>query len=310
MSKPMVYVVVARHGERWDYSQRDIGKGKEWIESVERPWDPPLSPHGLNQAARLGEHICEKLQELGLPRIAEVYSSPLLRCRQTACKAADVLNSKTDKDSHMKVRVEFGLTESLNQSWYRSWALLHLSDTTWGFVPPGPKRELDEYEPHELHPSSQIPAEQLLDWKSVLTHSISDDDLASNAKLLDLQDMDYVSSTRIEKKFALKPTCLLESKREQEDRMYSVLKDKVEHCIKEGLTRTLLMVSHGGPVTHLYSKLTGYGWHCHGESKYCSYTIYQFDSGNLVGGTPLCTTLLVNESKYLDDLWLDSPANI
>jgi broad specificity phosphatase PhoE len=305
-----VFVIVARHGERWDYVQREVGKGKEWIASVERPWDPPLSPNGLKQASRMGEHLFEKIQELGLPCISAVYSSPLLRCRQTACQAIDALNSKTESDYHLKVRVELGLTESLNQSWYRAWALIQLSDTTWGFVPPGPSRELHEYETHELHPSSQMPAEKILDWKNVMTVSLCDIDKVSNAKLLELHDMDYHSSTRIEKEFALKPTCLLETNKEQEDRMYQVLKEKVLSCIKEGVTRTLLMVSHGGPVTHLYSKLTGNNWHCHGESKYCCYSIYQFDSVESNGDMPSCKPLLVNESKYLDDLWSDSSTNI
>ncbi|KAG7342183.1 phosphoglyceromutase [Nitzschia inconspicua] len=105
MSKPKVFVVVARHGERWDYLQRDAGKGKEWIECAERPWDPPLSPNGLKQALRLGEHLGIKLQELGLPPISAVYTSPFLRCRQTACHATNALNAKVDPRDHLKIRI-------------------------------------------------------------------------------------------------------------------------------------------------------------------------------------------------------------
>lgn len=311
MAKRMVFIVVARHGERWDYLQRDAGKGREWVESVERPWDPPLSPNGLKQATRLGEHLGTKLQELGLPPIAAVYTSPFLRCRQTACQAVEALNSnRTDPRIPLKVRIELGLTESLNQSWYRSWALSGLSDTTWGFVAPGPRRELSDYGTSELHPSSQVPAQNILNWKDVTTQPLSDLHEKSNALLLKHQDTAYESSTDIEKEFALKPNVVLESKTEQEDRMYQVLEKKVASCTEDGTSQTLLMVSHGGPVTHLYTKLTGNNWHSHGESKYCCYSIYQFESTESIGGLSSCQPLLVNQSSYLDELWSDSTANI
>jgi broad specificity phosphatase PhoE len=270
-----------------------------------------LSPNGLKQATRLGEHLGVKLRELGLPPISAVYTSPFLRCRQTACHAVHALNAQNDEIDQLKVRIELGLTESLNQNWYRSWALLALSDTTWGFVPHGPRRELYDYKRHELHPSSQVPAQNILNWKDVTTHTLSDLDKTSNDLLSKLQDLEYESTTTIEKDFALKPQCLLETKTEQEDRMYQVLANKVASGLQEGQCQTLLMVSHGGPVTHLYTKLTGNNWHSHGESKYCCYSIYQFEQAEDVNTSmPSCTPLLVNESKYLNDLWSDSSANI
>ncbi|KAG7342182.1 hypothetical protein IV203_007274 [Nitzschia inconspicua] len=143
-----------------------------------------------------------------------------------------------------------------------------------------------------------------------MTPSSSDLDGASNTLLLKLQDTEYESSTAIEKEFGLKPKCLLETQREQEDRMYQVLNTKIASCMEEGDNRTLLMISHGGPVTHLYTKLTGKNWHSHGESKYCCYSIYQFDLNESNHDMPTCVPLLVNESKYLEDLWSDSTANI
>jgi broad specificity phosphatase PhoE len=43
---------------------------------------------------------------------------------------------------------------------------------------------------------------------------------------------------------------------------------------------TVLMVSHGGPVTHLYEEMTGNDWSMHGESSYCCCNIYQQDAAS------------------------------
>jgi broad specificity phosphatase PhoE len=307
MGKSKVYVVVARHGERWDYVQRDAGKGREWIQSTERPWDPPLSPIGLKQAARLGQHLSDKLHELKLPPISAVYSSPFLRCRQTACQAAEALNAKADSQKPLKVKIEYGLSESFNESWYRSWALPD-SDTTWGFTPPGPRRPLHDYESHELHISSQMPVQLMLNWKEVNSDS-SDVANKSDEILKALQDMEYESSTKITTEFALKTFVLVESKMQQQERMYQVLEKKAMASTAMEMSKTLLMVSHGGPVVHLYTKLTGNGWHLHGESTYCCYSLYEFDPDESVNAT-CWKPLIVNESRFLDFLKSDATANI
>ena len=308
-TSPKIYVIVARHGERWDYLQRDAGQGREWIESTERPWDPPLSPNGLRQATRIGQHLPTKLQELGLPPVTAVFTSPFLRCRQTACQAVEEINHNST--ATVKVQIEHGLTESLNQSWYRSWSLPG-SDTTWGFSPKGtPRRELHEYSGEELHPSSIVPVQRILNWKDVETHDVHAVDIASNRLLAKHQDLDYESTTSIEKEFSLKPKVILETKEEQEDRMYQVLEKKVLELSSNSAdtSQTFMVVSHGGPVTHLYTKLTGNSWHSHGNSKYCCYSTYEYDP-NATDIESKWKSLLVNESKYLDELWSDASANI
>jgi hypothetical protein len=62
------------------------------------------------------------------------------------------------------VRIEWGLAESINESWYRSWALPG-SDGTWGFRLPG--QEI--IDPVTLHPASKQPVGSLLDWKATLS---------------------------------------------------------------------------------------------------------------------------------------------
>lgn len=341
-----MHVVVARHGERWDYLQRDAGKGEDYIRNAERPWDPPLSPNGLKQASRLGSHLAETLQALDLPPITACYTSPFLRCRQTACQAVEALNSENsglkeasdDIDtsvsasttSHpfapLKVQIELGLSESLNESWYRSWALPG-ADGTWGFYPEKKsgttRRHLHEFTADELHPSSQVPAQELLlPWQPIVTHTLHEEDIASNNLLGQLQDMNYASSTNILTPFALKPKVLVESKKEQQERMLQVLRNKT----RDGVGKTILCVSHGGPVTHLYTKLTGNDWTVHGESKYCCYSIYELyddhlsptamdsaDKKDKEGDSPQLEQwkpLVVNQSKYLDDLWSDATSNI
>ncbi|CAB9514686.1 PGAM [Seminavis robusta] len=298
------YLVVARHGERWDYVQRNAGHGADWIATAKRPWDPPLSPLGLKQASRLGSHLMEKLAELKLPPIAACYSSPFLRCRQTSCQAVEaMMNGGTattaETSAPLKVQIEIGLSESLNKSWYRSWALPG-ADSTWGFVPPEEKqpgkrrRGLNEYSPEELHLSSRVPAPELLTWKEA-THE-------SSPNLQTLQDMEYQSTTAICKPFALRPKVLVETAEEQQTRMFQVVANKA----RPG--QTILVVSHGGPVTHLYEKLSGKHWNVHGESKYCCYSIYECDSPEKM--SEVWKTVVVNESKYLDDLWSDGTANI
>ena len=44
-------VVLLRHGEREDYMAEKALKGKEWVQSHPRPWDPALAPNGAAAGA-------------------------------------------------------------------------------------------------------------------------------------------------------------------------------------------------------------------------------------------------------------------
>ena len=78
-------LVLCRHGERLDYVQPG------WIRRAARPWDPPLTPQGTQQARSAAAAIQGHLARLGLPPVAHIYTSPLLRCAQTACALAEDL---------------------------------------------------------------------------------------------------------------------------------------------------------------------------------------------------------------------------
>lgn len=57
---------------------------------------------------------------------------------------------------------------------------------------------------------------------------------------------------------------------------------------------TILCVSHGGPVTHLYEQLTSNDWSQHGESSYTCISIYVQEEE---GGE--WKPLVVNDSSHL-----------
>lgn len=64
-----------RHGERQDMAD------SAWAMTAPRPWDPPLSPFGLKQAAQRGA----ELAEARVP-VRAVFASPFARCIQTAAE--------------------------------------------------------------------------------------------------------------------------------------------------------------------------------------------------------------------------------
>eukprot|EP00796_Vickermania_ingenoplastis_P008727 gene8727-6133_t len=69
-------IIIVRHGERKDRVD------PEFAESNLRPHDPPLTPAGISDAARLGEYLMHQLQIQ--PRDTVVITTPLLRAVQTA----------------------------------------------------------------------------------------------------------------------------------------------------------------------------------------------------------------------------------
>jgi broad specificity phosphatase PhoE len=262
-------IVVARHGERLDYYIRDnpdVASGEtNWVASASRPFDPPLTRHGQEQAQKLGRHLAAELDKLELPQISEIYTSPLLRCRETAYGARSGLISE---ESMLPVRVEPGLVESINEQWYRSWALPG-SDGTWGFRIGGSKA----YDPDSVHEMAKQPVQALLEeWKS-------------DARL----DLSYKPKTAVLEPYCFDPP-LFESNLQQRIRM----KEVVTSLSQPG--KTVILISHGGPVTHLYEELTGNFWFEHGDSKYCCYSVYKRDNTK-----DSWKPLQVNQSQYLNE---------
>ncbi|MCB0036292.1 MAG: histidine phosphatase family protein [Anaerolineales bacterium] len=90
-------IYVVRHGMRLDHEE------KSWGKTAARPFDPPLSANGLEQARQTGIYLKQM-------DITAVYASPLLRTIQTATEIVKTLD--------LPIHVEDGLVEWLNPKWY------------------------------------------------------------------------------------------------------------------------------------------------------------------------------------------------
>jgi broad specificity phosphatase PhoE len=308
----MTTVVVVRHGERQDYVDRD--QGKNWVQSnLDRGFDPPLTSNGLSQAKQLGQELPSILEKHALAGAKAVYSSPFLRCRQTASGIlAAVDDDGTTNDNKPKVKVELGLAESINENWYRSWAIPG-TDGTWGYLKK--ERPYEKLDQSTLHPASVKPVQGLLDWKVTLSEPSLD-------WVHREMDHGYISKSAVETAYCMGHPPMFESQNMQRRRMA----ETIELLRRGHLNETFVVVSHGkhsyciifemislqfsgflfmlenrdtilhyaytkqnsywinhregGPVTHLYEELTGNHWNDHGVSKYCSFSIYQKSKEN------------------------------
>lgn len=85
----LISIILIRHGERED--RRTEHEGKNWLETSLRPQDPQLSEHGFLMANESGNQIKELIGNDNV----KIFSSPLIRCLQTADSIANVLGSST-----------------------------------------------------------------------------------------------------------------------------------------------------------------------------------------------------------------------
>ncbi len=90
-SSPLPHVqhlFVMRHGER-------LGDADpSWVPKTDRPWDPPLTERGKQQAWEVGKRL--RTEGWGITR---VVVSPFLRCVQTAAQVVTALCLVDDDDS-------------------------------------------------------------------------------------------------------------------------------------------------------------------------------------------------------------------
>lgn len=89
-------VWISRHGNRLDFVN------PEWFNTAERPYDPPLSEDGIEQARQLGQRLVGE-------GITHIFVSPFLRTVQTANEVANILD--------LPMKLESGLSEWLNPAW-------------------------------------------------------------------------------------------------------------------------------------------------------------------------------------------------
>lgn len=76
-------VLVMRHAHRQDEAD------DAWTETALRPWDPPLSQHGRNQAIEAAQALADQQGSL---QIEYVVTSPYQRCLQTSAEIVARLN--------------------------------------------------------------------------------------------------------------------------------------------------------------------------------------------------------------------------
>ncbi|MDJ0755765.1 MAG: histidine phosphatase family protein [Ardenticatenaceae bacterium] len=93
----MSKLFVIRHGMRIDHEDRS------WKNGAARPFDPPLSPTGEDQARATGAYLKPE-------GVEAIYASPLLRTVQTGHAIAEALD--------LPLKLEGGLVEWLNPKWY------------------------------------------------------------------------------------------------------------------------------------------------------------------------------------------------
>lgn len=121
-------VVLLRHGQREDYVAHVRGQGADWVATSPRPWDPHLAPEGFTQATSAAERMRTELRKLDLPTPSRIYTSPLVRCVETAGVVANHFGVSS-------LLVEDGLVETIGEGWFRQWAVPG-ANSTWG-GPPG-----------------------------------------------------------------------------------------------------------------------------------------------------------------------------
>jgi broad specificity phosphatase PhoE len=264
MTMGRTIVIAARHGERQDHANI-VSNQENWVATAKRPWDPPLSELGHVQGKALGYFVRDCLQQYDLPPVRHVYTSPFLRCRQTAVAANFVL----DKD----VRIEVGLAESLNEAWYRSWAL-PTSNGMWNYKERDEEGNVRPINLDTLHRAALFPATELI---------VPAPD--SNMEGIDVAHKSRTSLFHCKRR---KTYCWgsFETNLDQKARLQAVV-NAVARC-----DSTVVLVSHGGPVTHLFEQLTKKPWHEHGEASYASCSVYEFINGEW-------TTLVKNESSFV-----------
>ena len=91
-------VWIARHGHRMDMAD------ESWALTAANPYDPPLSPLGVAQAADLSARLAGE-------RIAHIVTSPFERAVATAAPLAAALG--------VSIKIEPGIAEWMNPQWFR-----------------------------------------------------------------------------------------------------------------------------------------------------------------------------------------------
>ena len=244
-------LVVIRHGERLDYTTRD--SGGNWTATASRPFDPPLTPHGIDQAKNAGLRIAELCTEHNLPAPTQAYSSPLRRCGETLSNA--IKNCFPDGATNT-ISLEHGLVESANEDWYRSWCVPE-ANGTWGG--PNAHRKGTPIDEGVLDKRSLEPATTL--YNSIEAMNAYDTVACPvNTEHTSFRDLSGYKWGSFEKE------------PDQKTRMRTVADTLAARHNGE----TIIVCSHGGPCTHMFEVLTGEDWGKAGPCGYTAISVYSY----------------------------------
>jgi len=112
-------IIIVRHGERVD------SVDNSWITRAARKFDPELTPIGHQQAAATGRLLRRHL-DLDNKRAdevhLEVFSSPFIRCMQTA---AGIVRELQTHDLRPTITIEHGLAEWHSRGFYANLGGVH-----------------------------------------------------------------------------------------------------------------------------------------------------------------------------------------
>lgn len=219
-------VFVARHAEREDYQWKS--RGESWQIQAARPWDTPLTAAGHEQGVALGQAIAAHCARLGLPAVTRCFTSPLLRCGQTAAAACGELGVTA-------IAVEPSLSETCCEEWYRSWALPD-SDSTWGGGPLVVAQDT-------LHPAAVGPA-------SHCHHTPESLSAALKGAIRVLPQADHTACWTGASRFTW-------GSFETEEQLQERMGGFVEWAARQFPDESVLCLSHGGPTAASYSALIG-----------------------------------------------------
>jgi len=229
-------LVLIRHGERQDYVDTS------WIVSASRPWDPPLTEHGKQQAKAAGESLKGLLHRNSLPPVTKMFTSPLTRCVETALGVADTCGYSGS------IGVEPSLMEIVNRHWYHSWGVPG-ANAEWGGPPSC--RVGTTVPRDQLHPGVFQPSGNLLQTPEYVA--------ASYGTRLDLQYSPVIAQALLTGSW---------DHPESEEQTLGRLEALANHCAREFPEETVVLVTHGGPTILTWRALCGDA----GHREDCPYT--------------------------------------
>ena len=243
----MAQVIIFRHGERHDYEERNAGRN--FTATADRPFDPPLTLNGCKQGSLCGLRILQLQESLSIPAVTKIYTSPLIRCGQTASHAAQSLNLES-------ITIENGLVESINEDWYRSWAVAG-ADSTWG-GPAHCRTGIHPVDKSDLSPKAFVPAQELYNTPTSMEADSNVVTKICSSHQPFWSGFDYNWDN-------------LETPLSQTQR----LKDTVLYLSSlHSSNETIALCSHGGPCYHIYEALTGEHYSKEGPCGYTAISVF------------------------------------